>query len=290
MGTLEDLEAARTTAAGVPVVRSAGWVVPGLARVEGHRLLRHPAFLLTTTLSLVMATSGRGIDFSVLVLSGWASAAIALGVALAANLAASRSRRDGTDELFASLPADERARTTGHLLSVAWAVVAGAVLLVIVAAAIHAGGGPAVRLGGSVRDHSLAPAELAQGPLVIATMGVVAVALGRLWPSRLIGSALAVAPLLVVQFLGGDRRWFGAWVNHADTVPDGYWPHPEIAPATDLVGFDVVSLNWHLLYLTGLAALAITVALGRGRASFAVVGTAVAALAMAIVGGVAQLR
>lgn len=235
-----------------------------------------------------MAASGRGVDFSVLVLSGWASAAMAVGVALAANLGASRSHRDGTDELFASLPADARARTTGHLLSVAWAVVAGVVLLVTVAAAIHAGGGPEVRFGGGVRVHTMAPAEFAQGPLVIATLGLVGVALGRLAPSRLIGSALAVAPLLAIQFLGGDRRWFGPWVNHADTVPGGYWPHPEIAPDTELVGFDVASLNWHLLYLTGLAALAITVALGRGRTTL-VLGSA-AALAMASVGGMVQLR
>lgn len=74
------------------------------------------------------------------------------------------------------------------------------------------------------------------------------------------------------------------------TVPGGYWPHPEIAPRTELLGFDVTSLGWHLLYLAGLGGLAAGLAFARDRLTPATAALAAVALGATAVGAVLQLR
>lgn len=76
----------------------------------------------------------------------------------------------------------------------------------------------------------------------------------------------------------------------AVTVPGGYWPRPEIAPRTDLIGFDVVSIAWHLLYLVGVGGLAATLALARHCVTPAAAVAAAAAFGLAAAGGLLQMR
>lgn len=70
----------------------------------------------------------------------------------------------------------------------------------------------------------------------------------------------------------------------------GYRPHPEIAPRTELIGFDVISMGWRLLYLAGVGGLAATLAIASRRVTPATVIAATAALAAAIADGLVQLR
>ena len=87
-------------------------VVRALARVEARRLLRHPSFLIGTALTVLLIDAAAytnilpEVDSAAviaLVLMGWATL-------IATNLAALRSRRDGADELFGSLPTSATAR------------------------------------------------------------------------------------------------------------------------------------------------------------------------------------
>jgi len=261
-----------------------------LAAAEGRFLLHHPAFLAGAALSVVVGALSTGVDFSVLALSGFVLVPLGVGTALAAGLAAQRSRRHGTEELLASLPVPARARTAAHLGSVAWAVLAGVVVLAAAAGAVAARGGPTVRLASGVVDRPLAGWELAQGPLAVACVGLVAVAVARSTRS-VVGPALVAALPVALQAVlaEGTLRWFAPWVNHATTRAGGYWPRTEIAPRTDLVGFAIGPLRWHLLFLTGVGAMAMLAALLRDGPTRPLLACVPAALATGATGAVLQV-
>ena len=99
--------------------------VLGLTRVEGRRLITHPVILVGPGLVLLIgARSPEAFQF--LFLSGLGYFAIGIGTFVAANLCASRSRRDRTEELLSSLPLRAADRTAAQLLSVAFPVAAAA--------------------------------------------------------------------------------------------------------------------------------------------------------------------
>lgn len=270
---------------GPPTHRRVARVWPALARREGRHLLRHPALVAGAALSAVLCAVATGVDFATLSLSGFALLPLTLGTAVATNLTALRDRRNGTEELFDSLPTGRRIRTAGHLASVGWAAALAMLLLAVAAVVVAARGGPQVRFpDGVVRHRAMLPVELAQGPLAVAAYGLVGAALGRLVPTHGVAPALAVAPLVLSRF---GLPWVTPVVNHSVSVPGGYWPHPEIAPRTELVGFDLTLLAWHLVYLAGLAALAVAAALWKRRVGLtAAVGVALAAT---VTGGWRQL-
>jgi hypothetical protein len=261
-----------------------------LAAVEGRFVLRHPALLAGAALSLVVGALSTGVDFSVLALSGFALAPLAVGTALAAGLAALRSKRHGTEELFGSLPLPSMARTAAHLGSVAWAVSAGLVVLAAVGTAVAARGGPAVRLPTGVVDRSVSVWELAHGPFVVACLGLVAVAVA-MWGRSVVGVALVAALPVALQAVltDGALKWFAPWVNHATTRPGGYWPRTDIAPRTDLVGFATGPLRWHLLFLAGVGVIAVVAALLRHGPTRPLLACASAAIAAGAAGAVLQV-
>ncbi len=105
MSTVADGRAAVVPAPCTPA-RARG-VRPVLAGAECRHLLRHPAFLTGsagTLMILALSNLLGGIDFSTLALSGLACLPLAVGTFVAANFAANRDRRSGTDELLAALP------------------------------------------------------------------------------------------------------------------------------------------------------------------------------------------
>jgi hypothetical protein len=99
---------------------------PVLARVEFARLLRHPAFVGFTALSVLMQVIGfieQGTNRSnvlyEMVANGqpfWVPAGI--GLAIAAGLAATRARRDDLDELFDATPVVRSTRIDALLIAV----------------------------------------------------------------------------------------------------------------------------------------------------------------------------
>lgn len=263
-----------------------------LARAEVRHLLRHPAFLAGAVASVVLlAVAGvaRGVDFSTLGLSGAGCLPLVVGTFVAANLGARRDRRSGSEELLDSLPTTARTRTAAQLIAVAAALSVAVAAVIATALVSVALGGPEVRFATGVVGRMPSLAELAQGPLAVAALGLVGVAVGRLVPGPLLAPALAVV-LVVSMYPEGLLRRFAPVVNPAVTVPGGYWPHPEIAPATELLFFDAQSVWWHLLYLVGVGGLAAAAAVGRHRLTPAVWGTAATAVILIAAGGVVQLR
>jgi len=119
----------------------------------------------------------------------------------------------------------------------------------------------------------------------VGALGLVGLALPRVW-----AGVLTVPVAVFTMAPQGGMRWFLPIVNHSIVVPGGYWPHTEIAPATELVGLDAASLNWHLLFLTGVAGVAVCAVLLRHRAGARVVPGLVLAVTVASAGGALQLR
>ena len=259
--------------------------LPALARAEARLLLRHPAVVAGATMAVLIAVAGSGVDFGILVLSGGCLVPLAVGALVATNLGSSRSRRHGADELFGALPVTAATRDGAHLASVGAVVVLAAAVLGVAAVAVAGRGGPELRMGGTIVPRAMAPAELAQGPLAVGALGILGVALPRVW-----AGLLAVPFVALTMVPQGGTRWFLPIVNHSVVVPGGYWPHPEIAPATELIRLDVASLDWHLLYLAGVAGVAVAAVLLRHRTSAEVVSGLVLAVAGAAAGGVLQLR
>ncbi len=262
--------------------RRAVWALAG---VEGRRLLRHPLVLAGAVASLAVFgkdtwSQAPVLQFDDVLLVGtmlW----FAAGVFLAANLAALRSRRHRTDELYEGMPVERSERVLGHLLSIAWPAAAAAVLV----------GGQLLYLValGSVGTPSTL--ELLACPAIVAVLGALGVFLAVWLPSTFVAAVVAVvvAAAQVVllgqaaagvqitltghMILGQPRvAWLGLWV-------------PEIA-APEVLSRPTA---WHLVYFLALAG-----ALGAGslvrldaRRARAVLAVAVA---VAVLAGMAETR
>ena len=141
---VDDWRPARTAAAtGQPPIafgsqRSAG---AQLARVEGRQLLRNEVFIVGIVMSIailvifgvIWASDNLGAQNSWrywLALLPVFTLPFAGMTLVASNLAGLRSRRDGTAELFSSLPATDATRVVGHLGSVWMAFVIQAVFVI----------------------------------------------------------------------------------------------------------------------------------------------------------------
>lgn len=241
-----------------------------LGRIEGHRLLRHPAYLAGLALSaaflfLVNDVVGNHGDIPYIVVTSVALYPVAAGTFLATFTACVRSRRHATDELYDSNAASPRVRTGGHLVAVLWGV-AGAVALLAIASLVHRlWDGVLVHTTTGVRPVAPTVLELANGPAYTMLLGVVAVAVAR-WVPSLLALPLAAFALLFHFVtgswgIGGDARWFLPLVNHerasswVQVTPDSGYSIVE--------GFDVVALSWHVGYLLALAGVLAVLALLR---------------------------
>jgi hypothetical protein len=264
-------------------------VVPSLARVEARRLLLHPLVLIGLVMSALLTSQVTDEDsLAYLVLMGAGVLPLAIGVLLAANAAALRGRRDDTDELYGTLPAQASARTAALLVAVGVVALASVAVVLLQATVLGAWSGLDVTYQGQVETPSVV--QLMQGPLLVALFGALGVALARLVPTLAAGTLVAVLVLLASIPLVGwgpdaSWRWLFPPVNAAD-VPGGAlgWPcdraDPSWCPAT--VAFETGTLVWHALYLVALTALASGVALlrdGRTPRRLAVVGASVAVTA-----------
>jgi hypothetical protein len=260
-----------------------------LAAVESGRLLRHPAVLAATALSVwLLWRWGRGTapvlhyaDIATqLPLAPLAGAAL-----LASNLAVLRPHRDGAVDLYDATRLSLARRTLAHLLSVLPLAALGGVL---VAADLAWLAGAAFGVGA---PH---PAEAATGPALIVLGGCLGVLLGRVWRSvavaPLVLVALAVGSLTLAELhVGGhDQRswvWLGALLRPVTIDP----------PPAALLGRPA---TWHLVYLLGIAVALAALAVWRSqaqarvprRAQAAAAAVLVAALAATTGAAVAQTR
>jgi hypothetical protein len=275
----------------------AGVIALALARVEGPRLVRHPAFLagagLSVLISALMVRDNLGGAYQALM--GTGGIPLAAGTLLAVNLAALRSTRSDTDELFRPLPAPPAARTLAHLLSIAWAV-AGAVLLVAAGfLALDAGDGLRVTPRGATAVPSVF--ELAQGPAAVGVLGAVGLVLAR-WVPHLAAGAVAVVAMLAGNLLvtswnlHAGPAWLAPVVSTARPAPGSSWPcyFASADPACgQLLGFETAAAGWHLVYLAGLLVLLGAVALLPEARRQTVLAAGALGLAVAALGGVVQV-
>jgi hypothetical protein len=229
-------------------------VVLALMRTETRKLLGHPAFL--GALALVALVVGRGALGSG-ANSGGALVVVFVGLFAAtlvsANVAALRSRRDGTDELYGSTPSPPENRTAAHLLS----VIAGpcAVAVVLTAGAFF------LRLDGRL-IISIEPTLPLQGVLVVAAFGAFGVALARWIPSIL------AAPVAIVAHIMTPLIWVVPWVISSESG---------------------ARMGWHFAYLCGAIVFFATVAMVRDRPTPTRVGVASAGLTFAVASAVLQI-
>ncbi|MEU6808928.1 ABC transporter permease [Streptomyces sp. NPDC046831] len=250
--------------------------VLALARFEARELLL--SVLVLGALLLLLAVTVRAAFFSGEGMDGFpalqdadrdtqsAPLLLAFAVFACVNRAVLRSRRTGTDRHFGVLVMDPWRRTLAHALSV---VPFAAFTALVVAFQF---GRAALRPGAA--GHG-SVAELAVGPLTVLLFGVAGVLLARLVPSVLAAPLVVVGLYAAGLFLGvwAQERWF-RWLtpvvreHGADALPSA------------LVGRPAA---WHALYLAGLTAALLGVALWRsgGRTPWIKVLTAVAVVATA---------
>jgi general stress protein CsbA len=243
-----------------------------LTVVEARRLLLHPFLLVGLALSilLIVASIPREGQLHAFLLMGLAVLPLALGVFIAANLAAMRSRRDRAEELLDTLPQDARVRTGAQLLAVAVTVPLAVALLAAAYLLFGAGNGLVVSVIGT--RHVPAAAELLQGPVLVLALGAVGVLLGRLAPVAPLALLLAVAVVLLEVPLAAWApdtawRWVVPLANSIVSVPDGWTAcEPRMNRSCGIVDyFDIVGMAWHVLGLAAVAAVASMVALAAGR-------------------------
>lgn len=267
-----------------------------LARVEGRRLLRHPVLLVAFVLSVVwvvaLAKGMVGGDYFAVAGPGLLPL---LAVLVAANLAALRSRRSDTDELYESLPSPERTRTLAHLLSLGW-LLAGSALFVA-AALVGLGGLDGFVIGFAGTTEVPSVAELAQGPLAITTVAALGIALAR-WIPFLPAAPVLTAGLVAFQMpttLWGIEsvwKWFLPLANAADTPPGTSFPCDRSGEGVSWCGepvFQTTAAGWHLAYLAGLGVAFGAAAVLRHDRRPRTVAIGVAGLAVATVAGMLQI-
>jgi hypothetical protein len=260
-----------------------------LAAVESGRLLRHPAVLAATALTVwLLWRWGRG-TVPVLhyadIATQFPLAPLAAAALLATNLAVLRPHRDGAVDLYGATRLSLGRRTLAHLLSVLPVAGLGGVL--VVADLAWLAGVP----GGVGRPNL---AEAATGPALILLGGCLGVLLGRVWRS------VAVAPLVLVGLAVGSLTMADLYVGGHDQR-SWVWLGTLLRPVT-IDPPPVVLLGrpaaWHLVYLLGAAVVLGALAVWRSQAharvrrrAQAVTGAVVvAALAVTTVAAVAQTR
>lgn len=250
-------------------------VAAALSRVEGPRLLTHPAFLAGIGLLVVevavigsRATDSISIDASLIGLMLFPPAGMMI---VAAAFATTRPRRDRADELFASLPASEDSRIGGLLLASGWAVAAGVTFaIVIIAYWMSRGATDLPNL-----------ADVMTGPVLVGCAAVVGVTAARLVPSAAIGIVAVIAMGFfqgAVDHFSGPATtrtaWFTPLVLQSD-LPVGLWPRRPVS---------------HLVYVIGLGLFAASLAFVVRRFERRSVLAVATALSVIAVGGIIQSR
>jgi hypothetical protein len=211
--------------------------VLALTRVEGRRLITHPAIL--TAPAVIVLTGARGPRvFRFLFLVGIGYFALGIGTFVAANLCASRSRRNGTEELYQSLPLRPADRTLAHLLSVAAPLAAALLIAGVLAAVTRPWSGASVRLDIEPRTIMHGLPDFAVGPQLVAFLGLAGVLLAR-WFVTPVAVPVVFAGIFAMNSLTDLAPRALRWLN----------------PAADYSSAGLVSASvmpWHLVYVAGL--------------------------------------
>ena len=248
--------------------------VLALTRIEGRRLITHPAILVSAGLIALFAVRGPHM-FEFLFLGGIGYLVLGIGTLVAAHLCASRSGRDGTEELLTSLPLRESDRTAAGLLAMAVPLTGALVIAGVLATVIRPWAGASARLDVEPRTVMHGLVDFAQGPLLIAFLGVVGIMLAR-WLPTPIGVPVAIGGIVAINSLtglsDGPMRWLNPASNYSAATPE---------PASMMV--------WHLVYLVGLIFVLGLVALARRPPARGLLLYGAAAASIMALGGLMQI-
>ncbi len=257
-----------------------------LARVEGRQLLRNEVFIVGIFMSiailvifgLVWASDNIGANNSWrywLALLPVFTLPFAGMTLVAMNLAALRARREGTEELFGSLPATATTRVVGHLGSMWMALV----VQIVFVAATFASGRFLTNHFGAIDAASIG--DISVSFALVSCAGSLAIALAKWLPNPLV--ALAA---LVVLAIGGST--IGAIGGHhwSLTRQLSIWPR---YPDHDWA-FAIRPNWWHAAYLLSLALVVAVVAVARQRHDRLTLFLGVGAVSLAVVTGYVQTR
>ena len=251
--------------------------VVALARIEGRRLITHPAVVVTVVLAIL-----QGVPF---ILSrdatpehdvGWllqvSALFISFGALLAANLVALKSRRNGSEELFQSAPLSPAARTIALALAAVGLMALLTLFLLVGDYFIRsAGKGAATDTG-----RSLFPMfDLVQGPLVAGLFVLIGIAVARWFPRALAGPVVVVGLFTAIN-LAEKAATDAAWLRLTPVDP-AFLDHGGMLAAL------------HVAYLGGLAAVILAVAILRFGWTRAARAGLVGGLGIAAVTAVFQL-
>jgi hypothetical protein len=258
-----------------------------LARIEGRQLLRHPVFLLGAALSLLyFIRANEGMVHTFVGSQCWGLFPLAASTLIAANLAATRSRRDGTDELYASLPHPRSSRITGQLLGPLWTLpVSGALIAAAYLSDAFLDAFLVTHPGPFLLHTPTTIVELAYGPLMVLAFGAIGILVARVAPSPIIGPLMIVA---IFQAQPADGGGWGAWllplwidmaVQPGASVP---CESGNPVPGCGVVFRHLTGMGWHLSYLIGVTLLAGAAAVVRGRRPLPFAALAVLAAALAL--------
>ena len=257
-----------------------------LARVEGRQLLRNEVFLVGIFMSiailvifgLVWASDNLGANNSWrywLALLPVFTLPLAGMTLVAMNLAALRARREGTEELFGSLPATATTRVIGHCGSV-WMALAVQIVFVAVT---FASGRFLTDHFGAIDAASIGDAAVSF--VLVACAGSLAVALARWLPNPLV----ALVALVVLAFGGSALGGIGGH-HWSLTRQLSFWPR---YPDHDWA-FAVRPSWWHATYLVSLGTVVAVVAVARQRRDRLTLLLGVGAVSLAGLTGYVQTR
>lgn len=239
-----------------PPVRTA----VALSRAEARRLWASPLLwvggALTVLFCLIALDTGIGDQdewlsyggrFLVLLLYPLAGM-----VLIAANRAALRARRDGTVELFDTLPARPSTRTAAVFLALRAPALFGAAMTAVLAFCAWWGAGKAGPAPLWDRSEMHLPfalmglATIVGAMVIVVCGGALGVALARLLPWGLVPVASLVAVALITAAANADE--LPAWVGTLSP----WWGPPSLP--SFLAPFPAA---WHVVYLVGLGLLAV---------------------------------
>ena len=210
-------------------------------------------------------------------MSGLGYFAIGIGTFVAANLCASRARRDRTEDLVASLPLRAADRTAAHLLSVAVPLAASLVIAAALTMVTRPWAGASARLDIEPRMVMHGLLDFAQAPLMVAFLGVAGVVLAR-WFATAVSVPTALAGIIAINSLAGLTRGPLHWLNPSSTYS-----------STALALEPASVMAWHLTYLGGLILLLGLVALARPPRGVGLQVYGALAVSLTAVGGVMQV-
>jgi hypothetical protein len=197
---------------------------------------------------------------------------ISFAAFLAANLQTGKSRRDRSEELFQAAPLSLAARTLAMALAAVWVVAALALLLLAGDLAIRVAGRGAADDSG----QALFPLfDLVQGPLMAGLFVVIGIAVARWFPTTLAGPIAVVAIFVAgtsVLNAAGEPAWMRLTPFDPSFLDDGG-----------------LLAAFHAVYLCGLAAVVLAVALLRFGWTRWVRASLVGGLVVASASGALQL-